>query len=99
MQTQAPIEFIDKIRAAIISWDPTEVESIDELAVQKAAYYIAFGSGHEDQLHNITDGYVYGIYDIIKFVEPFQASCGHQAYKQVIMAIACGEMNCNNYIH
>lgn len=71
MLTVAPEDFVQKVRVAIISWDPTEVASIDETAVKKTAYYIYYSSGHGDQLHNITDGWIYSIYDVIKFTASY----------------------------
>lgn len=68
---RAPEEFVEKVKAAILAHDPFEADSLSELAIRKAAYYIYFGAGLEDQLHNITDAYVYSVYDILNFTEPF----------------------------
>jgi hypothetical protein len=43
MITKAPEAFVAKVQAAIVEHDPDEV--VDELALQKAAYYIHCGMG------------------------------------------------------
>jgi hypothetical protein len=101
MAARAPEEFVAKVRAAIISWDPTIAPDADETAVKKAAYYIYFGSGHVDQMHNITDGYVYSIYDVIKFTASYNdaadPSCTHQLYDINRSGVFCVDLLCENF--
>jgi hypothetical protein len=111
MINKAPESFVAKVQAAIVENDPEGVvRDLDELTLQKTAYYIFFtfqdsqapgGVAFPDD-HNVAE-----IFDIIKFVSSFEAPCGHQAYKQVTTGplllgrsiIACGERACNNYIY
>lgn len=93
-------EYVSKVQTAILAHDPNEADTLDELALQRAAYYIYFNFA--DAFPD--DGNVYNIYDIVKFTSPFRAPCGHQAYKQVTTSpresrsvIACGHSLCNNY--
>jgi hypothetical protein len=71
MLNQAPEEFVQQIKKAILAWDPMEVDTYDELACRKAAYYIKFGYV-DGERRPITDGDVYYIYDVIKFVGSYE---------------------------
>jgi hypothetical protein len=70
--SKAPESFVAKVQAAVLAYDPQEIATFDELAAKKAAYYIYFGAGIEDQLHNVTDDYIYNVYDVIKFVSSYK---------------------------